>query len=101
VLRAGGVLLVCSQCNDPKDIEARAKEGMTWQPDRRVYTNQAGQVTAYYGTPEGIVDEVRAAGFETVGWEVVSEPDGDELYLAARKPGTLVAGSSGFVARSS
>ena len=86
VLRAGGFLLVCSQCGEPKALEQMKRDGMVYDPARRVVLNRQGLVAAYYGTPESIVAEVGSAGFAVLDWEVLTAPDGDELYVEAAKP---------------
>jgi SAM-dependent methyltransferase len=86
VLKEEGFLLVCSQCGEPTLIEKWKKEGMTWDPVRRVAINQAGCVGAYFGTPESIVAEVQSAGFVVMHWEVITDENGDDLFVRAIKP---------------
>ena len=83
VLRQAGFFLVCSQCGEPKTVEVWKKEGMIWDPVRRVAINRAGVVAAYFGTAESIVSEVKTAGFRVVNWEVVTGTEGDELFVSA------------------
>jgi len=85
VLRAGGLLLVCSQCGEPKTLDQMKKDGMVYDPVRRVVLNKHGLVAAYFGTPESIVAEVKSAGFTVLDWEVFPAPDGDDLHVEAAR----------------
>jgi len=88
VLRIGGFFLVSSQCGDPPKhkLEQKAKEGLTYDPVRRVMINKCGVVGAYFGTPQSIIEEVRCAGLRVFNWEVSSTPEGNDIHVEAIKP---------------
>lgn len=83
VLKPEGFFLVCSQCGEPKAMEKWKHEGIIWDPVRRSAINKAGAVAAYFGTAESIVTEVETAGFRVVNWEVVTDTEGDEVFVSA------------------
>ncbi len=81
VLRPHGLLLVCSQCGDPKNIESP----LSYDASRRVVVNRAGDICAYFGMPESISVEVKAAGFTVLSSELIAAPDGDMIHIEAIK----------------
>jgi len=85
VLRPGGVLLVLTMCGDR--IPPTMREGFDPALRCAVVRGIAGRTI---GLPEGILVEIRAAGFTVESWRVIEAPDchdePDDLGVLARRP---------------
>ena len=85
VLKPHGFFLVCSQCSKPNHQPPVIDSHLRYDASRQVVVNTSGDICAYFGTPENIIAEVKAAGFDVIGSQVIPAPESDMLHIEAIK----------------
>lgn len=87
VLQPGGGFFVQTMCGEVNDVSALK---LTFDPVSRCTVNTQGMATRYIGQAESLLQEIQAAGFHIVDWEIRPRdlPDEqDDLLVRAIKPG--------------